>query len=125
MIKNNILADFEYRIEELLMTRPLPELQERFRVVEELNEEFYKITETNLPPLFLSRLSDWVLLEVLNDKDVDKVANNEFAILSPRQLRRRDKRENSVEGEVMDYLNLKYVKKKDSLAKKNTKELDC
>lgn len=125
MIKNSILADFEDRIDELLILRPLPELQERFKIVEELNEEFYQITENNLPSIFLSRLSDWVLLEVLNDKDVDKVANNEFAILSPRQLRRRDKRENSVEGKVMDYLNLKYVKKKDSLAKKNTKELDC
>lgn len=124
MIKNNILADFENRIDELTEQRPLPNLEKRFSLIEEINEEFYQITEHNLPPFLLSKLSDWVLLEVLNDKDVDKVAKNEFAILSPRQLRRRDKRENSVEDEVMDYLNLKYVKKKNSLAKKTTKEIE-
>lgn len=124
MNANNILAEYDERITELVSARPLPELEERFRVVEEINEEFYQLTEQNLPAFMLSRLSDWLLMEILNDRDVDKVSNSEFAILSPRQLRRRDKRENSVEGEVMDYLNLKYVKKKDSLARKNTKELD-
>lgn len=124
MIKNNILADFEDRIDELTEQRPLPNLEQRFSMIEEINEEFYQITEHNLPSFLMSKLSDWVLLEVLNDKDVDKVAKNEFAILSSRQLRRRDKRENSVEDEVMDYLNLKYVKKKNSLAKKTTKEIE-
>lgn len=124
MIKNNILADFENRIDELTEQRPLPNLEKRFGLIDEINEEFYQITEHNLPSFLLSKLSDWVLLEVLNDKDVDKVAKNEFAILSSRQLKRRDKRENSVEDEVMDYLNLKYVKKKNSLAKKTTKEIE-
>lgn len=123
MIKNNILAEFEIRIEELVNTRPLIDLQERFKLVEEINEEFFRLTEQNLPQFLLSQLSDWVLLEVLNDRDVDKVSNNEFAILSQRQLRRRDKRENSVGGEVMDYLNMKYVKKEDSLAKKVKKDI--
>lgn len=123
MIKNNILADFENKIDEITEQRPLPSLDERFKLIEEINEEFYQIIEHNLPSFLMSKLSDWVLLEILNDKDVDKVAKNEFSILSPRQLRRRDKRENSVEDEVMDYLNLKYVKKKNSLAKKNTKEV--
>ncbi|MPM74839.1 hypothetical protein SDC9_121828 [bioreactor metagenome] len=123
MIKNNILAEFEIRIEELVNTRPLIDLQERFKLIEEINEEFFRLTEQNLPQFLLSQLSDWVLLEVLNDRDVDKVSNNEFAILSQRQLRRRDKRENSVGGEVMDYLNMKYVKKEDSLAKKVKKDI--
>lgn len=124
MNANNILVEYEERIEELISVRPLLELEERFRVVEEINEEFYQLTGQNLPCFMISRLSDWLLIEILNDRDVDKVSNSEFAILSPRQLRRRDKRESSVEGEVMDYLNLKYVKKKDSLAKKTTKEMD-
>lgn len=123
MIKNNILADFEDKIIELVSLRPLPELTERYKIIENMNEEFYKLTGHNLPPFLLSKLSDWCLMEILNNKDVDKVTNTEFAILSPRQLRRRDKRENSVDGEVMDYLNLKYVKQKDSLAKKTTKEV--
>lgn len=124
MIKNRMLAVFEDRIEELVDIRPLIELKERYRIIEDLNEEFYQMTGQNLPANLLSKLSDWVLMEVLIDKDVDKVTNSEFAILSPRQIRRRDKRENSVEGGVMDYLNLKYVKNKDSLAKKVKKESD-
>ena len=124
MIKNRMLAVFEDRIEEVVAIRPLIELKERYRTIEALNEEFYQMTGQNLPYNLLSRLSDWVLMEVLIDKDVDKVTNSEFAILSSRQIRRRDKRENSVEGGVIDYLNLKYVKNKDSLAKKVKKESD-
>ncbi|HID0815725.1 TPA: hypothetical protein ACXNW8_001335 [Clostridium botulinum] len=123
MIKNNILADFEDNIIELVSLRPLPELDERYEIIEDINEDFYKLTRHNLPPFLLSKLSDWCLTEVLNNKDVDKVTNTEFAILSPRQIRRRDKRELSSDGEIMDYLNLKYVKQKDSLAKKTKKEM--
>lgn len=122
MIKNNVLAEYEDKITELMIARPLPKLQDRFDTADELNESFYQMNEQNLPAYLLSKLSDWLLMEVLIDRDVDKVSNNEFAILSHRQLRRRDKRENSVEGGVMDYLNLKYVKNKDSLAKKVKKE---
>lgn len=124
MIKNSVLAEFEGRIERIVAVRPVPPMEERFKIVEELNEKFYMRTEQNLPQFMLSQLTDWILIEVLNDRDVDKVTNSEFAILSPRQLRRRDRRENSVEGEVMDYLNLKYVKNKDSLSKKVRKEAE-
>ena len=118
MIKNNVIADFEIIIEDMIAVRPLPSLKDRHTAIEAVNEDFYKISGQNLPNYILSMLSDWFLIEILNDKDVDKVTNSEFAILSPRQLKRRDKRENSVLGEVMDYLNLKFVKKNDGLSKK-------
>ena len=122
MMKNSIISEVESDIEALMSVRPLRDLQERFEIVRDLNEQYYKRFGDNLPNYLLSKLSDWLLMEILIDRDVDKVSNSEFAILSHRQLRRRDKRENSVEGGVMDYLNLKYVKNKDSLAKKVKKE---
>ncbi|GAB6153711.1 hypothetical protein JCM17380_24610 [Desulfosporosinus burensis] len=123
-LKNNLLAEFEEMIDDMVADRPAPEMSERFQLIEITNEEFLKQTGENLPSFMLSKFADWCLLEVLNDRDVDKVSNNDFAVLSPRQLRRRDRRENSVDGEVMDYLNQRYVKKKDSLAKKAKKDSD-
>lgn len=126
MMKNDIIAEFESSVEHFVNFKPVPELKERYRIINKLNEEFFKRTQgDNLPPYLLSRLSDWVLFEVLKDKNVDKVTDSEFAILSTGQLKRRNKRENSVEGEVMDYLNLKYIKNKDSLAKKTHKEREA
>lgn len=122
-LKNNLLVEFEEMIDDMMAERPAPEMSERFQLIEITNEEFLKQTGENLPSFMLSKFADWCLLEVLNDRDVDKVSNNDFAVLSPRQLRRRDRRENSVQGEVMDYLNQRYVKNKDSLAKKAKK--DC
>lgn len=123
MIKNNVLADFENRIEAIVEARPLPTLQDRYQIIERLNNEFFDVSDGQvLPPFMLSLLTDWILIEVLKDKDVDKVSNSEFAILSPRQLKRRDKRENSVLGEVLDYLDLRYKKHHGSLAK-NTKKV--
>lgn len=125
MSKNSILAKYEAKIDELISLRPIPEISERFRLIEELNEDYFKLTNQNLPNWMLLRLTDWILIEILNNRNVDKVANSEFAILSPRQLRRRDKRESSVEMQIIDYLNQKYIKNKDSLSKKsNNKNSD-
>jgi hypothetical protein len=121
---NDIVKKYDEIIEELVTFRPLVPISDRNLIIEALNSEYMSLTGNNLPSFLLSRLADWILLEVLNDRDVDKVTNNEFAILSPRQIKRRDKREYSFEAEIIDYLNLKYVNRKDSLSKKNTKELE-
>lgn len=119
MARNDVLTEFENIINAMVEVAPVPSLQERYNRTVQINEEFFERTEgNNLPPYLLNILADLILLEILKDKDVDKVSKTEFAILSPRQLRRRDKRENSVESEIMDFLNLKYVKQKDSLYKK-------
>jgi hypothetical protein len=124
MTTNTIVAEFEERIEAMCDIRPLPDMPVRFKIITDYNDEYLEITGHNLPATMLSKFSDWILLEVLNDKDVDKVSNSEFAILSQRQLRRRDKRECSLETGVMDYLNQKYVKNSSSLAKTSKKESD-
>ena len=53
---------------------------------------------------------------------MDKVTNTEYAILSHRQLKRRDIRECAVTSEIGDYLDLKYRKNLPSLAKTLWKE---
>ena len=119
MARNDVLTEFENSINAMVEVALVPILQERYNRTVQINEEFFERTGgSNLPSYLLNILADWILLEILKDKDVDKVSKTEFAILSPRQIRRRDKRENSVEDEIMDFLNLKYVKQKDSLYKK-------
>ncbi|MFT8313278.1 MAG: hypothetical protein ABF633_03370 [Clostridium sp.] len=119
MARNDVLTEFENSINAMVEVALVPSLQERYNRTVQINEEFFERTGgSNLPSYLLNILADWILLEILKDKDVDKVSKTEFAILSPRQIRRRDKRENSVEDEIMDFLNLKYVKQKDSLYKK-------
>lgn len=116
--KNAVIAEYENKVEDLVNLKPIPEIEERKEIVELLNEEYYQKNGNNLPVHLLSKLSDWILVEVLNDRDVDKVTNNEHPILSHRQFKRRDRRENSLGDNLMDYLNQKYVGRQDSLSKK-------
>lgn len=122
MSKNRVIFVYENRIDELVNQEEVPALDVRFKIIEDLNEEYFKETGSMLPSHLISKLTDWVLNETLKDRTVDKVTNNEFAILSPRQIKRRVKRETSVQANVLDYLELKYVKNQSSLAKVTRKE---
>ena len=118
-MKNHVIAEFEDRIKDYMETRPVPSLEERYSIIEQLNEEFFQRTNGKvLPHFLLGRLTDWVLKEELTNRDIDKVTKTEFAILSHRQLRRRDRRERSFNVETVDFLNQKYTKRRDSLFKK-------
>lgn len=122
MSKNKVIFVYENRIDELINQEELPALEVRFKLIEDLNEEYFKETGATLPSHLINKLTDWVLNETLKDRTVDKVTNTEFAILSPRQIKRRVKRETSVQDNVLDYLELKYVKNQDSLSKVTCKE---
>lgn len=123
-MKNKVIFMYENRIDQLIGQEVLPPLEERFSIIEELNEEYYKETGALLPSHLISKFTDWVLNETLKDRTVDKVTNTEFAILSPRQIKRRVKRETSVQDNVLDYLELKYVKNQSSLSKVTRKEVE-
>lgn len=122
MSKNKVIFVYENRIDELINQEELPALEVRFKMIEDLNEEYFKETGATLPSHLINKLADWILNETLKDRAVDKVTNNDFAILSPRQIKRRVKREASVQDNVLDYLELKYVKNQDSLSKVIRKE---
>ena len=119
-MKNDILNKYESWVNDVVETDLSKE--ERDQVITEINESFFREAEVNLPSYLLSKLTDWYLSDVLKDKSVDKVTNTEYAILSSRQLKRRDIRECSVTAEVSDYLELKYNKNFSSLAKTIKKE---
>ena len=119
-MKNDILNKYESWVNDVVETDLSKE--EKDQVITEINENFFREAEVNLPSYLLSKLTDWYLSDVLKDKSVDKVTNTEYAILSSRQLKRRDIRECSVTGEVSDYLELKYKKNFSSLAKTIKKE---
>ena len=119
-MKNDILNKYESWVNDVVETDLSKE--EKDQVITEINESFFREAEVNLPSYLLSKLTDWYLSDVLKDKSVDKVTNTEYAILSSRQLKRRDIRECSVTTEVSDYLELKYNKNFSSLAKTIKKE---
>ena len=119
-MKNDILNKYESWVNGVVETDLSKE--EKDQVITEINENFFREAEVNLPSYLLSKLTDWYLSDVLKDKSVDKVTNTEYAILSSRQLKRRDIRECSVTTEVSDYLELKYNKNFSSLAKTIKKE---
>ena len=119
-MKNDILNKYESWVNDVVETDLSKE--EKDQVITEINENFFREAEVNLPSYLLSKLTDWYLSDVLKDKSVDKVTNTEYAILSSRQLKRRDIRECSATAEVSDYLELKYKKNFSSLAKTIKKE---
>lgn len=122
--KNSIISKYSDVVDSWLELKGTVDIERREIMIAQLNDSFVQETGDSLPTTLLCKLSDWILLEVLHDKDVDKVTNNEFAILSRRQLKRRDRRENSSEDNVIDYLNQKFKKRRDSLSRKSTVEID-
>lgn len=124
MLKNQVTSRYEVMIDEMIGENDVPSLEERYAIIEELNEDFYQETGWTLPSFLLNKLTDWVLSETLKDRGVDKVANNEYAVLSHRQIKRRTKRETLVTENIIDYLDLKYAKNYDSLSKVTRKEVE-
>lgn len=124
IVRNKTIEEFEKMIFAMVENTPIPTLEDRYKYIEDINEEYLDATGNVLPPFLLSVLTDWVLAETLKDKDVCKVTNNEFAILSHRQIKRRLVREPSVEDDVLNYLQQKYVKQQSSLAKRLKKDAE-
>ena len=119
-MKNNTVVKYEELVNEVITTNPF--LEEKGDIIESINESYFNETGMNLPSYLLCMLTDWYLSDILKDKSVDKVTNTEYAILSHRQLKRRDIRECAVTSEIGDYLDLKYRKNLPSLAKTLWKE---
>lgn len=67
-----------------------PTLEERYERIKEINEEFYGEAGETLPNHLLTLLGTWCLKETYEDKRTNKVALEEFPILSQSQLIRRN-----------------------------------
>lgn len=88
--------------------------------VEQMLEEFYTTVGRYPNGSVLSKLGTYILSADLRDKSVDKVTNTEFPILSEAQIRRRNRKQVSVEDQTLDFLEVKYNKQLDSLARVST-----
>ena len=112
MFNNTVLNKYEERVE--AVTEYLPPLEERYRIIEEINEDFFKEHGENLPAYLLDKLGSWVLREVYADKRVNKIQLEEYPVLTSFQMGRRARREVLVQEEKT-ISNLGFHSKNNSL----------
>lgn len=93
-------------IEELVTRRPLPTLQERKRLIENISEEYFKETDKQLPFSLLNKLGDWYLADELGNRDKYKMEKEEYPILTEPQAKRRRKQVAHLEDNLLDYFKV-------------------
>lgn len=126
IIIEHYIRDFTDRAEELSDKKiaECPEASVRIKQVEDMLEQYYLTVGKYPKPAVLDHLGSYILVNELKDKDVDKVTNTEFPILSPIQIKRRHRRQMLMQDSTIDFLNTKYNKQLDSLAKTQVKKVD-
>jgi hypothetical protein len=125
-VLERFIADFTERAEQLadMKLADCPPIEVRNKQVEELIEQYYiqvgKYPKSNV----LERLGSYILVHELKNKDVDKVTNTAFPILSEIQLKRRNRKQMLMQDTTIDFLNTKYNQQLDSLAKSTIKKVE-
>ena len=107
MNKFNINDRFTKMIDELMETRP--PIEERKKIIDELNNMYFKEIERVLPYTMLERLGTWLLAETYSDTRANKASIEEYPILSEIQLYRR-KRKNVLIQEEGTLDSIQYYK---------------
>ena len=102
----SINARYSEIIEELTAQRPLPTLQERKSLIEEINEDYFRETGKQLPFNLLNKLGDWYLAEELSNRDKYKMEKQEYPILTEPQAKRRRKQVAHLEDNLLDYFKV-------------------
>lgn len=124
--KATYIEDFTQKCYELSKTKlnRAPKSHVINQQVTDMIDEYYSVIEAYPKSLALSYLANYILINELKSKDVDKVSNNEFPILSDIQIKRRDRKQTPMQVETIDFLNTKFNKHIDSLAKKTVKKVE-
>lgn len=91
---------------EMLNCAKLFTQSEKNEFVEIITEDYHKEAGQAMKSQMLQALGDFILDEVLSDKDVDKMANTEYPMLSVRQQEKRNRRETAVDGEILEFLSI-------------------
>lgn len=107
-----------------LTLKELPKDAVRVKQVEDMLDEYYKVVGENPAEYLLTRLANYIISTDLKNKDVDKVTNTEFPILSEWQQTRRERSQVSMIEDNMDFLDTKFNKGLDSLAKTTVKKAE-
>lgn len=120
------IADFTERAEELarLKIAECPPVEIRNKQVDELIEQYYKEVGRYPKSYVLEQLGSYIIVHELKNKDVDKVTNTAFPILSEIQLKRRNRKQMLMQDSTIDFLNTKYHKEIDSLSRKSIKKVE-
>lgn len=90
---------------ELLNTASQYTQQEKNEIVEQVAEYYCIQTGFQIRNEMLTALADFLLDSCLADKDIDKVKNTEYPVLSFRQLHRRSRREVALEAETLQHFD--------------------
>lgn len=116
MTNNKTIEKYLSKVEELQNIET--SLEERKMLIDSLNEEYYKETRENLPSFILEMLGTWYLKETYSDKRTNKVAVEEFPILTESQLLRRKRKTVQIDNEyVLETLNY-HLRNNSSTSKK-------
>lgn len=100
---NEVNTRYTERVEECIAY--LPSLEERKRIIEEINDDYLKETGETLPSHLLEMLGTWLLQEVYSDSRSNKVALEEYPVLTEHQIYRRKRKRVLIEDEaVLDAL---------------------
>lgn len=120
------IEQFNEKAEELSNTKlsDAPDVTVIIAQVDEMIEEYFRVVGYMPAPYTLNKLADYILVNELKDKGVDKVSNTEYPILSDIQLRRRARKQFTAQDTTLDFLNTKFNKQVDSLARKSVKKAE-
>lgn len=97
-------------------------VESKNKFTQDICNYYFEATGLTIPNNMLVALADFILDDTLTDKNVDKVTETEYAILSHRQISRRNKREWASDDNSLEY---SHHNKTDGIAKKNNyKEME-
>lgn len=120
-----VKADFEQEVERLLAIKEILPLETRIKQVEDLTEWYYSQTGRHYNnSFFLDMLGTYLLADMLRDKGTHKVKKTEYPVLSHTQQKLRNRRENRVGDDNMDFIKLKKVHNHPNAFKKQTQNKD-
>lgn len=100
---NSINDRYSARIEELIKYNL--DIESKKLKIEEITEEYFCEVGEQLPNPLLYLLTEWFLADTLKSKAVDKVAKDEYPVLSTHQIKRRGRKQVAVVCDTLDHLN--------------------
>ena len=122
MVSNSLINKYVELVESVSLT--LPPIEERHQKIIEINEQFYSEVGSYLPSFLLEMLGTWYLKEMYQDTRSNKVALEEYPVLTEHQLYRRGRKRVLVEDEaVLDTLKYHISNNSSTAQSKTNKEV--
>ena len=116
-MQNTITNKYHLWVESVM--EDTPSLEIRKQKIEEINEAHFQELGVHLPAYLLEMLGTWLLAETYSDKRTNKVADEEFPVLSESQIvRRRRKLVHITEEATLEVLNY-HLRNNSSTSKRN------